>query len=204
MEYGEPSNVRCPTTHPVIHPVCHSIVVNDHQPNNNLQQQPSTTAFISHRSIIVGLSIDSNSTRTENGWNSEGESGRAYVFRLGQNTRSTQFPPESADEGTSDLSGASPFTYLGRITTEARGSGLGRLRSPQRSSECSDRKPLIRCSLLLRGLLASSRFARSGLFPRRSLLLGGFALLGFRHRNLLDPFAVAEIRAPASRLPVHL
>ena len=97
----------------------------DRRQRPSTKQQPSTTAFISHRSIIVGLSIDSNSTRTENGWNSEGESGRAYVFRPGQNPRSTQFPPESADEGTSDLSGASPFTYLGRITTEARGSGLG-------------------------------------------------------------------------------
>lgn len=42
------------------------------------------------------MPIDSNSTRTENGWNSEGKSGRASFFRHRQNTGSIRDPPEAA------------------------------------------------------------------------------------------------------------
>jgi len=59
-----------------------------------------------------------DSIRTGNGWNSEGNSGRGYAFRLRQRTRSTQWPPEAHDALHSARTGDSPST-LSPISTRA-------------------------------------------------------------------------------------
>jgi hypothetical protein len=94
--------------------------------NDNDQPQPSTTTMNNnhrptiHRLVIgsptttIRSSIDSNSTRTGYGWNSEGESGSAFVFRLLQNTRSTERVPDAHDASNPLHARALAFTYLNR------------------------------------------------------------------------------------------
>lgn len=89
--------------------------------NDNHPLRPSTTTidlqFIDSLSTTIRSPIDSNSTRTGYGWNSEGESGSAYVFRLFQNTRSTQRSPEGHNASNPLHAGVSAFTYLDRAAS---------------------------------------------------------------------------------------
>ncbi len=73
----------------------------NHQPTKHNHRPTIHRLAIGSPATTIRSSIDSNSTRTGYGWNSEGESGSAFVFRLLQNTRSTQRVPEAHDAWSS-------------------------------------------------------------------------------------------------------
>ena len=107
-------------------PLLPSIVVHFHRPLSSTlidkhQRQSSTTTIdppsVDSLSTTIRSPIDSNSTRTGYGWNSEGESGSAYVFRLFQNTRSTQRSPEGHNASNPLRTGVSAFTHLNRAAS---------------------------------------------------------------------------------------
>ena len=115
-------------------PLLPSIVVHLHRPlsstliDKHQRQSSTTTINHDHRPTIdppsvdslsttIRSPIDSNSTRTGYGWNSEGESGSVYVFRLFQNTRSTQRSPEGHNASNPLRTGVSAFTHLDRAAS---------------------------------------------------------------------------------------